>query len=53
MKLQLFMDYGENTVFSDVQGGESDRQFVHDIEWGSQVIKYMATLRNQIASQLI
>ncbi|MFS7911398.1 hypothetical protein Hanom_Chr02g00117621 [Helianthus anomalus] len=37
-------------IFSDVQGGESDGQFVHDTEWGSQGIKYMATLRNQIAS---
>ncbi|KAF5820833.1 hypothetical protein HanXRQr2_Chr01g0006701 [Helianthus annuus] len=34
------------------QGGESDGQFVQDIEWGSQGVEYMNTLRNQIASQL-
>ncbi|MFS7922654.1 putative harbinger transposase-derived nuclease domain-containing protein [Helianthus anomalus] len=49
---QLFMAYGENTLFSEIQGGESDGQFVQDIEWGSQGIEYMNTLRNQIASQL-
>ncbi|XP_021980330.1 uncharacterized protein LOC110876467 [Helianthus annuus] len=50
---QLFVEYGENTVFSEIQGGENVGQFVHDIEWGSQDIEYMTTLRNQIASQLI
>ncbi|XP_022003257.1 uncharacterized protein LOC110900694 [Helianthus annuus] len=50
---QLFMEYGENIVFSEIQGGENVGQFVHDIEWGSQDIEYMTTLRNQIASQLI
>ncbi|KAM0069931.1 hypothetical protein Hdeb2414_s0001g00007351 [Helianthus debilis subsp. tardiflorus] len=55
---QLFVEYGENTLFSEIQGGEIQGgenigQFVHDIEWGSQDIEYMTTLRNQIDSQLI
>ncbi|XP_021986234.1 uncharacterized protein LOC110882551 [Helianthus annuus] len=50
---QLFVENGENTVFSGIQGGENIGQFVHDIEWGLQDIEYMTTLRNQIASQLI
>ncbi|KAI3815372.1 hypothetical protein L1987_15038 [Smallanthus sonchifolius] len=50
---QLFMAYDENTLFSEIQGGVSDDQFVHDIEWGSQDIEYMTNLRDQIANQLV
>ncbi|KAK1420018.1 hypothetical protein QVD17_29525 [Tagetes erecta] len=52
---QLFMDYGEdeNIMFSNIQGGQSDGQLVHDIEWGSHGIEYMNTLRDEIATQLI
>ncbi|XP_076911140.1 uncharacterized protein LOC143569014 [Bidens hawaiensis] len=50
---QLFLDYDENTIFSEIQGEESDGEFVHDIEWGSQGVQYMTTLRDEIATQLI
>ncbi|KAJ0691968.1 putative harbinger transposase-derived nuclease domain-containing protein [Helianthus annuus] len=50
---QLFMDYDENTMFHEIQSGEKDGLLVQDIEWGSQGIDYMTSLRNQIANQLL
>ncbi|KAF5754056.1 hypothetical protein HanXRQr2_Chr17g0786971 [Helianthus annuus] len=50
---QLFMDYDENTMFHEMQSGENDGLLVQDIEWGSQGIDYMTSLRNQIANQLL
>ncbi|XP_076901383.1 uncharacterized protein LOC143555766 [Bidens hawaiensis] len=48
----IFMNYDESSIFFETQGGESDGQVFHDIEWGSQEIEYMTALRNHIASQL-
>ncbi|KAK1406762.1 hypothetical protein QVD17_38370 [Tagetes erecta] len=50
---QLFMDFDENNMFSEIHGGESENEFVQDIEWGSHSIEYMNTLRDEIATQLI
>ncbi|XP_076908727.1 uncharacterized protein LOC143565731 [Bidens hawaiensis] len=50
---QLFLDYDENTIFPEIQGEESDGEFVHDIEWGSQGVEYMTTLRDELATRLI
>jgi len=50
---QLFMAYNENTFFEEMQEEESDGQSVHDMEWGSQGIEHMTTLRDEIATQLM
>ncbi|KAK9049609.1 hypothetical protein SSX86_031423 [Deinandra increscens subsp. villosa] len=45
---ELFMDFEEITMATpNVQGGGSE-----SIEWGSEGVEYMTTLRNQIANQL-
>ncbi|KAJ0514263.1 putative Myb/SANT-like domain-containing protein [Helianthus annuus] len=43
----------DNTMFHEMQSGENDGLLVQDIEWGSQGIDYMTSLRNQIANQLL
>ncbi|XP_022017736.2 uncharacterized protein LOC118479296 [Helianthus annuus] len=50
---QLFVEYNDNTFFGEMQQEESDGQSVHDMEWGSQGIEYMTTLRDEIATQLM
>ena len=36
-----------------VQGGGTEGQNVQDIEWGSEAVQYMTTLRNRIANRLL
>lgn len=50
---QLFMEYDENTLFREMHEEESDGQSVHDMEWGSQSVEYMSTLRDEITTQLM
>ncbi|XP_023728924.1 uncharacterized protein LOC111876605 [Lactuca sativa] len=50
---QLFMDFEEETMFTAEEGGGSEDQSVHDMQWSNQDNEYMANLRNQIANQLL
>ncbi|KAL4580238.1 hypothetical protein LXL04_016424 [Taraxacum kok-saghyz] len=36
-----------------VQGGGTEGQNAQGIEWGSEAVQYMTTLRNQIANRLL
>ncbi|KAL4561606.1 hypothetical protein LXL04_033776 [Taraxacum kok-saghyz] len=50
----LFTNLEEDTMVNlGVQGGGTEGQNVQDIEWGSEAIQYMTTLRNQIANRLL
>lgn len=40
-------------VTPNVGGGGNEGQNIEGIEWGSEAVDYMTTLRDQIANQLL
>ncbi|XP_052621108.1 uncharacterized protein LOC128126966 [Lactuca sativa] len=50
----LFTNFEQNTMVTpNVGGGGSEGQNIQSIEWGSEAVEYMTTLRDQIANQLL
>ncbi|KAL7616522.1 hypothetical protein Lser_V15G01932 [Lactuca serriola] len=50
----LFTNFEKNTMVTpNVGGGRSEGQNIQGIEWGSEAVEYMTTLRDQIANQLL
>ncbi|KAL7584235.1 hypothetical protein Lser_V15G46219 [Lactuca serriola] len=50
----LFTKFEQNTMVTpNVGGGGSEGQNIQGIEWGSKVVEYITTLRDQIATQLL
>ncbi|XP_052625035.1 uncharacterized protein LOC128132480 [Lactuca sativa] len=51
---ELFTNFEQNTIATpNVGGGGSEGQNIKGIEWGSEVVDYMTTLRDQIANRLL
>ncbi|KAL7618609.1 hypothetical protein Lser_V15G00329 [Lactuca serriola] len=50
----LLINFEQNTtVTPNVGGGGSEGQNIQGIEWGSEAVEYITTLRDQIANQLL
>ncbi|XP_052625957.1 uncharacterized protein LOC128132975 [Lactuca sativa] len=50
----LFTNFEQNTMVTpNVGGGGNEGQNIQGIEWGSEAVEYMTTLRDHIANQLL
>ncbi|KAL7593145.1 hypothetical protein Lser_V15G34059 [Lactuca serriola] len=54
IEVELFTNFEQNTMVTpNVGGGGNEGQNIEGIEWGSEAVDYMTTLRDQIANQLL